>query len=83
MNWIDGKQCSKYQKAGYTYISIRFQEVPPFGVDRIRKIRSNQSELKKMTAYDYEDMLQVGVIISIFNFLDLTNIIHTVCYTCF
>ncbi|KAF8241066.1 hypothetical protein L208DRAFT_1087183, partial [Tricholoma matsutake] len=41
-------------------ISIRFREIPPFGIDGIRKIRSNQSELKKMTAHDYEDMLQVG-----------------------
>ena len=60
-----------------TDISIRFQEIPPFGVDGIRKIRSNRSELKKMTAHDYEDMLQVGVIASILN---LTDIIHIVCY---
>jgi hypothetical protein len=60
-----------------TDISIRFREIPPFGVDGIRKIRSNRSELKKMTAHDYEDMLQVGAIASI---LDLTNIIHIVCY---
>ncbi|KAF8224460.1 hypothetical protein L208DRAFT_1002460, partial [Tricholoma matsutake] len=39
----------------------RFQEIPPFGVDGIRKIRSNQSELKKMTAHDYEDMLQCAI----------------------
>ena len=45
-------------------ISIRFQEIPPFGVDGIRKIRLNQLELK-MTAHDYEDILQVGVITSI------------------
>jgi hypothetical protein len=60
-----------------TDISIRFQEIPPFRVDGIRKIRSNWSELKKMTAHDYEDMLQVGAIASILN---LTNIIHIVCY---
>ena len=82
MNWIDGKQHLQYQKAWYTDISIRFREVPPFGVDGIRRIRSNRSELKKMTAHDYEDMLQVGVIISIFDFLVLTNLIHAVCYTC-
>ena len=82
MNWIDGKQHLKYKKALYTDVFIRFREVPPFGVDGIRRIRSNQSELKKMTAHDYEDMLQVGVFI-IFDFLDLTNVIHAVCYTCF
>jgi len=37
-------------------------------------------ELKKMTAHDYEDMLQVGFITSILN---LTNIIHVVRYTHF
>jgi hypothetical protein len=45
-------------------ISIRFREIPPFGVDGIR-IWLNRSELKKMTAHDYEDMLQVGFITSI------------------
>jgi hypothetical protein len=68
------------QKVAGTDISIRFREIPPFGVDGIRKIRSNRSELKKMTAHDYEDMLQVCVATSI---LDLTNIIHVVCYTRF
>jgi hypothetical protein len=61
-------------------ISIRFREIPPFGVDGIRKIMLNQSELKKMTAHDYEDILQVCVIASI---LDLTDIIHVVHYTHF
>jgi hypothetical protein len=79
MNWIDGKHCSKLiQKGAGTDISIRFREIPPFGIDGIRKIRSNRSELKKMTAHDYEDMLQVCVTTSI---PDLTNIIHVVCYT--
>jgi hypothetical protein len=30
-------------------------------VDGIRRITTNRSELKKMTAHDYEDMLQVSV----------------------
>jgi hypothetical protein len=38
---------------------IRFREIPPFGIDGIRKITSNRSELKKMTAHEYEDMLLV------------------------
>jgi hypothetical protein len=42
-----------------TYILIRFQEIPPFGVDGIRKTTSNRSELKNMTAHEYEDMLLV------------------------
>jgi hypothetical protein len=40
-------------------IRIRFREIPPFGINGIRKITSNRSELKKLTAHDYEDMLLV------------------------
>jgi hypothetical protein len=65
-----------------TDISIRFREIPPFGVDGIRKIWSNRSELKKMTAHDYEDMLQVGFATSL-RILDLTNTIPVVRYTRF
>ena len=42
-----------------TDILIIFQEIPPFGIDGIRKITLNRSELKKMTAHEYEDMLLV------------------------
>jgi hypothetical protein len=43
---------------------FRFREIPPFGHDGdgVRKITSNRSELKKMTAHDFEDMLQVGAL---------------------
>ena len=41
----------------------------PLGFEKY-KTRLNRSELKKMTAHDYEDMLQVCVITSIH---DLTN----------
>jgi hypothetical protein len=40
---------------------FRFRDIPSFGRDEIRKIKTNRSELKKMTAHDFEDMLQVGV----------------------
>lgn len=40
--------------------SHRFQEIPPFGADGIRRILSNPSELKRMTAHDFEDLLQVN-----------------------
>jgi hypothetical protein len=77
---LDRRQVVRHLRRAGSDISIRFQEIPPFGVDGIRKIRSNRSELKKMTAHDYEDMLQVHVIASI---LDLTNTVHVVCYTHF
>jgi hypothetical protein len=43
------------------HMAFRFREIPPFGRDGVRKTTSNRSELKKMTAHDYEDMLQVGL----------------------
>jgi hypothetical protein len=44
-----------------TLIALRFREIPPFGRDGIRQTTLNRSELKKMTAHDYEDMLQVSL----------------------
>jgi hypothetical protein len=35
--------------------------MPPFGLNGIWKIWSNHLELEKMTAYDYEDLLQVSI----------------------
>lgn len=47
---------------------VRFWEIPPFGIDGIRKITSNRSELKKLTAHDYEDLLLVcGGLMNNFN----------------
>jgi hypothetical protein len=48
----------------YLWSLLRFREIPPFGRDGdgVRKITSNRSELKKMTAHDFEDMLQVGAL---------------------
>lgn len=45
-----------------THIHRSFRLIPPFGSSTIRKIYSNRSELKKLTAHDYEDMLQVTVL---------------------
>ncbi|TDL14712.1 hypothetical protein BD410DRAFT_696303, partial [Rickenella mellea] len=39
----------------------RYHEIPPFGVDGIRKISSNTSELKRKAAHDYEDLLQCAI----------------------
>lgn len=58
MTWTKGKYCRIFTWLN-TDIFIRFREIPPFGVDGIRKITSNRSELKKMTAHEYEDMLLV------------------------
>jgi hypothetical protein len=60
---LDRRQVSVEISRDATDIPIRLREIPPFGIDGIRRITSNRSELKKMTAHDYEDMLQVGVVI--------------------
>jgi hypothetical protein len=38
----------------------RFRQTPSFGRDTIRRFSSNTSELKKLGARDFEDILQVG-----------------------
>lgn len=37
----------------------RYHSVPTFGSDTIRKLPANVSELSKLAARDYEDLLQV------------------------
>ena len=37
----------------------RYRLVPAFGRDTIRRFRRDASGLKRMTAHDYEDLLQV------------------------
>src|ERR1700683_3923706 len=44
-----------------------FREVPTFGGDTIRRFSSNVSELKKLAARDFEDLLQVSARICMFN----------------
>jgi hypothetical protein len=39
--------------------SYSFREVPTFGRDKIRKFVENASEMKKLAARNYEDLLQV------------------------
>ena len=50
-------------EAGETLISEldrRYRMVPTFGSDTIRKFTSNTSEMKRMAARDFEDVLQVS-----------------------
>jgi hypothetical protein len=59
-NWTRGTRCGTSGPPSAYDLFLRFREISPFGLDGIRKITSNPSELKKMTAHDYEDLLQVG-----------------------
>jgi hypothetical protein len=36
-----------------------FRQVPTFGLDKIRKFAENASEMKRLAARNYEDLLQV------------------------
>jgi len=60
MNWTAGMHRLNFQRV-ILMICPRFREIPAFGRDGVRKITSNRSELKKMTAHDYEDMLQASM----------------------
>lgn len=42
-------------------MNSRYKQVPPFGRDTIRRILYNVSELPKLAARDYEDLLQVQI----------------------
>ena len=58
-----------------------FKKYPPFGADGICQILSNPSELKRMTAHDFKDLLQVN---SPLNHLGLiqSNSLNSVLYQC-
>lgn len=43
-----------------TSLKSSYRQVPTFGRDTIRKFSTNTSELKKLAARDFEDLLQVG-----------------------
>ena len=46
----------------YLTSTYRFRQVPTFGVDTIRKFANNASEMKKMAARNFEDLLQVPIL---------------------
>ena len=41
----------------------RYRHVPPFGCSTIRKFHNNASAMKKLAARDFEDLLQVTIMI--------------------
>jgi hypothetical protein len=63
MSWIDGmlmcrciECCSRHKT-----LHKSFRQVPTFGRDTIRRFSNNISELKKLAARDFEDLLQVRI----------------------
>jgi hypothetical protein len=59
MNWTDGGLCVAAHFSDLTG-ATSFRLVPTFGRDTIRRFSRNTSELKRMAAWNYEDILQVG-----------------------
>ena len=63
--WCCGKtrcevsELQREKKFGFI-LPIRFRTVPTFGRDSIRRFVSNVSEMKKLGARDYENLLQVS-----------------------
>ena len=62
----------------HSWLTCRFHLVPTFGHSTIRWFCSNMSEMKKLTAWNYEDILQVCA--ATFKSNQLTHLL-AVCYT--
>lgn len=60
----------------------RFRQIPTFGRDTIRKFSSNTSEMKKLCARDFEDILQVRDLCFMLDRM-LTRHRIKVCHPCF
>lgn len=65
VNTLDARcVCSlkkQYFVTGFTFKNS-FRSTPTFGRDTIRKFSANSSEMKKLAARDYEDILQVSAV---------------------
>ena len=58
---MPGKLCYVLSLYYLTYQTIRFQLVPTFRCDTIQRFSANVSGLTKLTARDFEDILQVCI----------------------
>jgi hypothetical protein len=52
----------------------RYREIPSFGRDTIRRFAANSSELKKMAAHNFENLLQVCLIIILVHLRSLPHL---------
>lgn len=60
MSWTAGITVVSLIHVDLIVLLLRFRHVPTFGRDSIRKFTSHVSELKKLGARDYENLLQVA-----------------------
>jgi hypothetical protein len=56
--------------------------MPTFGSSTIRRFASNASEMKKLAARDFEDLLQVSDMIWLFQEAIVLKMPHSVQYSC-
>lgn len=60
---VDARYVSYHQIVYLYHFTVcsltRFRQVPSFGTDTIRHFRDNPSEMKKLAARNFEDILQV------------------------
>lgn len=61
VNWTKGIVTDTSVNNFSDFSAIRFRDVPTFGRDSIRRFTNNVSELKKLGARDYENLLQVSI----------------------
>ena len=63
-SWIEGKPCSssKDTEAHEGDLIGRYRQISTFGNGTIRTFSANSSEMKKLAARDFEDLLQVCVL---------------------
>ena len=59
-SWIAGAHCFTQLNTVSLNDLSSFRQIPTFGRDTIRKFTTNMSELNKLAARDYEDLLQVS-----------------------
>jgi len=59
LNSISGKNDNDTSLELHTDTYPSYRQIPTFGRDTIQRFRCNVSELKKMAAQDFEDLLQV------------------------
>ena len=52
--------CTVSYQGLINFVTTRFRAMPTFGSSTIRRFATNASEMKKLAARDFEDLLQVS-----------------------
>jgi len=59
MSLTKGMHLPTSRQLAFTLAWFRFRLVGPFGKDTIRRFANNASQMKKLAAHNFEDLLQV------------------------